>query len=244
MNARRVEPGRGWAWIVQGWQLFTRSPWVWIGMILIYFAINLVLSFIPILGFLASTLIGPALMGGMIYGAASLDQGRNLEIPHLFRAFQDRERLGSMLTLGAILLLVYIIAGVLIGFFVAGGMMGGPMMEPQGGPGMQGMPGIGPLGFVVIVLVILAIASLLFYSVPLVMLEGMVPFQAVRESVSAFMSNILPLLVFFVIYALLAFLAALPFGLGFLILGPVTFGAVYVSYRDVFGRQAVEEQIA
>lgn len=244
MNTRRVEPGKGWAWIVLGWRLFIQSPWVWIGMILIYFAINLVLSFIPILGFLASTLIAPALMGGMIYGAASLDQGRNLEIAHLFRAFQDRPRLGPMLTLGAILLVAYIIAGLLIGFFVAGGMMGGPMMGPQEGPGMNGMPTLGPFGIVVIVLVILAIASLLFYSVPLVMLEGVAPVQAVRESVSAFLSNILALLVFFVIYAILAFLAALPFGLGFLILGPVTFGAVYASYRDVFGRQAAGEQIS
>lgn len=244
MSARRVETGRGWGWLVEGWRLFTKSPGLWIGMMLIYFAINLGLSFVPFLGFLASTLITPALMGGMIYGAAALGQGRDLEVSHLFRAFQDRQRLGPMLTLGAILLAAYVVAGLLIGLFVAGGMsMGGPMMGPHGGPAMHGMPDFGPFALSIVVLIVLAIVAMLFYSVPLVMLQGVAPFQAVGDSISACLLNILPLLVFVLIYAVLGFIAALPFGLGFLVLGPVSFGAVYASYRDVFGGQVVENTL-
>jgi hypothetical protein len=35
----------------------------------------------------------------------------------------------------------------------------------------------------------------------------------------------------------LCFFAALPVGLGFLVLGPVLAGSVYASYRDIFARR-------
>jgi uncharacterized membrane protein len=42
----------------------------------------------------------------------------------------------------------------------------------------------------------------------------------------------------FLVYGLIAFglalIAAIPFGLGFLLLGPVLIAAVYWSYRDIF----------
>lgn len=233
MSARRVEPARAWAWIVKGWRLFIKSPGLWIGMILIYFIINLALSFIPLVGFIANSLITPALMGGMIYGAAALDQGRDLEVSHLFRAFQDRERLGLMLTLGAIFLMISILAAIVIGLFMTGGMMmDGPMMGPHRGPGM------GPFALLILWLTGLVIASTMLYAIPLVMLAGAAPLQAVRDSISACVLNILPFLILVLIYTVLALLAAFTFGLGFLVLGPVTFGAVYASYQEVFGEPA------
>lgn len=30
MNALRVDAGRGWGWIVEGWRLFTKAPGIWI----------------------------------------------------------------------------------------------------------------------------------------------------------------------------------------------------------------------
>ena len=48
----------------------------------------------------------------------------------------------------------------------------------------------------------------------------------------------LPLLVFGLIYIVLAAVAMLPLGLGFLILGPVTACAAYASYREVFADTA------
>jgi len=43
MTAMRVEAGRGWGWIVEGWRLFAQAPGIWIVILLIY------LGLIPIL---------------------------------------------------------------------------------------------------------------------------------------------------------------------------------------------------
>ncbi|MEZ5585193.1 MAG: BPSS1780 family membrane protein [Candidatus Competibacteraceae bacterium] len=236
MTAIQVDAGQGWNWIVEGWRLFIKAPGMWIVMLLIYLGINIVLSFIPLVGALATTLIAPALVGGMLYGAASLDRGEDLAIPHLFRAFQDQERLGPMLTLGALLLACYIVvglivAGVLFGGMIGGGALSGNLSEEQ----LVGLALGAGLIFALIVLVVsLLIAMALFYAIPLVMLGGQSPWSAVQSSFSACLTNWLPLLVFGLVYLVLAILAVIPIGLGFLVLMPVTFAAIYVSYRDVF----------
>ena len=48
------------------------------------------------------------------------------------------------------------------------------------------------------------------------------------------MKNVLAFLVYGLIVLVLAFFAALPVGLGFLVLIPVLAGSVYAAYRDVF----------
>jgi uncharacterized membrane protein len=235
VTARRVEAGQGWAWIVEGWRLFLKAPGLWIVMFLIYIIIGVLLSFIPLVGGLVYTLAMPALMGGMIYGAAALSQSHALEISHLFRAFQDQERLGPMLILGALLVVVHIIIGLTIGGIVAGWMMGGtrmPVNEPMT-PAIVMNTGT-LLGLLVLLLIGLVIAMALFYAIPLVMLGKKAPWPSIQESFSACLTNIVPFLVFGLVYLVLAFLAAIPFGLGFFVLGPVTFAAVYASYRDVF----------
>ena len=67
----------------------------------------------------------------------------------------------------------------------------------------------------------------LFYGIPLVMLAGQNAWPAALDSVAACWINMLPMLVLGLIYLVLIVLAALPLGLGFLVLGPVTVCTVY-----------------
>jgi uncharacterized membrane protein len=236
MTANRVGAGRGWDWIVEGWRLFTQAPGLWIVMLLIYLVINIVLSFIPLVGPVASTLITPALIGGMLYGADVLARGQALAVPHLFQAFQDQQRLGPMLTLGALLLgacvlLVLVAGGIIVGGALSSGVLNGGLNDDQM---VALMAGSGLIVLLFVLVVGLAIAMALFYAIPLVMLAGQAPWSAVKDSFSAGLNNFLPLLVFGLIYLGLSVLAVSPLGLGFLVLLPVTFGAVYASYRDVF----------
>ncbi len=48
------------------------------------------------------------------------------------------------------------------------------------------------------------------------------------------MKNWLVMMVFGLIVLVLSFFAALPMGLGFLVLMPVLFGALYAAYKDIF----------
>ena len=240
MTMMRVDAGRGWGWLVEGWQLFVRAPGIWIVVMLIYLGISVVLSFIPFVGGLASMLLLPVLAGGMLFGAAALARGERLEIVHLFRGFQDQERMGPLVLLGAISLAGYALMALVIAVFMGGGLMMGAALDSTGTivppEAMGGLfAGAGLIALLIVLTISVLIAMALFYGVPLVMLAGQNAWPAAQDSIAACWINILPLLVFGLIYLVLAVVAVIPFGLGLLILGPVTVGAVYASYQDVFG---------
>lgn len=249
MTAIRVDAGRGWGWIVEGWQLFAKAPGVWIVIMLIYLGISVVLSLIPFVGGLAYTLLMPVLVGGMLYGAAALARGETLEIAHLFRGFQDQERMGPLVLLGLISVAGYVLMALVVMVFMGGGLMMGATLDSTGTvvpPEAMGglLAGAGLIALLIVLTIGFLVGMALFYGVPLVMLGGQNAWPAAQDSVAASWINMLPLLVFGLIYLVLAVVAIIPFGLGLLILGPVTVGAVYASYQDVFGEAPARVNLA
>ena len=47
---RSLDAGRGAAWWGEGWRIFTASPALWIGIIVVIVLVSIVLNFIPIVG--------------------------------------------------------------------------------------------------------------------------------------------------------------------------------------------------
>lgn len=239
MTAIRVEAGRGWGWIVEGWQLFAQTPGVWIVLLLIYLAISVVLSIIPLVGLLAHALLNPLLIGGLFYGVAAQARGEPLEVAHLFRGFQDQERMGPLIVLGAISVAGYVLIGLVIAVLIGGGLAAWFVLDSSGMDVSSQTLEILLMGAALLAgLIVLTIGALitmaLFYGIPLVMLAGQNAWPAVQDSIAACWANMLPLLVFGLVYLVLIVVAAIPFGLGFLLLFPVTICAVYASYREVF----------
>ena len=60
------------------------------------------------------------------------------------------------------------------------------------------------------------------------------PLRALKASVSASLKNLPALLLLALLGSLPCLVAALPFGLGFIFLGPVVAGSMYASYHDIF----------
>jgi uncharacterized membrane protein len=56
-----------------------------------------------------------------------------------------------------------------------------------------------------------------------------------KASLAACLKNVVPFLVYGVLYIVAAIVASIPFGLGWIVLVPVLMLTVYVSYKDVFG---------
>jgi len=233
MQAKKVDVGQGVSWISCGFRIFMKNPGVWVVLAIILLGIAVVLSFIPIVGPLALSLISPVLGGGLLYAARESDQGRDMDIAQMFQGFREKGKLTPLLSLGGIALLAGIVSAVIAGVVVGGAMM--TVMGPQG----QFNPNAGmPISVLLAALLMLAIqllvAMALFYATPLVMLKDTRPGEAIRASFNGCLSNILPLFVFGLIYFLLAILASLPFFLGWLVLLPASVGMVYCSYRDLF----------
>lgn len=242
MSHQRVETGAGWTWITRGWDIFMKNPGIWLVLALILGIIYFVLNFIPIIGGLAASVLGPALFGGLIYGARELDHDRSLEITHLFQAFQDSDRTVPMLLLGLVPLAAAIVGGILAVGLVAG-TVGTAAITGSESAAMGMMAGGGLMVFLVMVIIGLVVGALLLFSVPRVMFGHAEPIPAVKDSVQAVLSNIGAYIVFALIYIGLAILAAIPFGLGFLILMPVMAGAVYTANKQVFGGSDPTEEM-
>jgi len=108
--------------------------------------------------------------------------------------------------------------------------------------GMTGQPGAAMpdlnAGFWLRLLIVLApqliVAMVLAYAVPLVMFRDAAVGAALGSSLEASVRNILPLLVFGLVYFAAAVLVSIPFGLGWLLLLPASVGMLYSSYRDLY----------
>jgi uncharacterized membrane protein len=232
---RTVDGGRGVAWWTDAWALFMKNAVIWVVLGLVLILILFVLAIIPLVGQLASALLMPVFGGSWMMAAKKLEDGGTLEVGDLFGAFKS-DRMTPLMVVGALFLVaMVIIVGIMgvLGFGGAVGMMAGGMT----GSSKSFAAGMGVslfamlVGLVLFVLVTMA----LWFAPPLVALRGVAPMDAMRLSFAASMKNVVPFLLWGIIYIIASIIASIPFGLGWLVLAPVLLLTVYTSYKDVFG---------
>jgi uncharacterized membrane protein len=217
---------------MQGWRCFAKDPAIWVVTALFYLVLIIALNWIPVVGPVAAALVGPALLGGLVWGAREVDRGHDLEVSHLFQAFRNGATTGPMLILGLVPAGVTVLLGtmilVLVGSATGAGLITGSEATAVGVLAGGGL--LVGLGFLLSSVV--TVAALL-YAIPLVMFDHSKPASAIITSLKASFANLVPLLVLGLIYLILLFLATIPLGLGLLVLVPVTAGTVYTSYKCV-----------
>jgi uncharacterized membrane protein len=76
----------------------------------------------------------------------------------------------------------------------------------------------------------------MLFSPALVLLDGMGPMEAIRQSFHGSLKNMLPLSVYGLVALGLLFLGAIPLGLGLLVVWPILTAAIYAAYRDIYFR--------
>jgi uncharacterized membrane protein len=88
----------------------------------------------------------------------------------------------------------------------------------------------------VALLVTLLAATAFWFAPALVVLNGEPPLSALAKSFAASWQNVGAFVIYGLIYFGLAFVATLPAGLGWLVLGPMVVGSCYAGWRTIFGR--------
>jgi uncharacterized membrane protein len=234
VEVKRAEAGQGVAWITEGFRIFLKSPGMWVVLGLALIVIYVVLAQVPLVGGLVISLIAPVLAAGMLHAAREAREGRPLEFSHLWRGFQQGGALNGLIALGAVML-----AGALASVLVMALSVGGSFMATMHAGGAEAMSPLalgagGLVGLLLALLIQLLVLTAVVYAVPLVLFKGAPAGAAMSLSLRACVVNFLPLLIFSVIYIVVAIVAALPFGLGLLVLLPASFGMLYASYRDCF----------
>jgi uncharacterized membrane protein len=238
---RALAAGRGLEWWTEGWRVFTAAPLVWIGMLIALVVMMAVLHVVPVLGNLAQIVLWPVIAGGLFLGCHALARGRPLEFSHLFAGFNEG-RAGGLMILGLVSMAVTLAFAMLIMLFIfgAGGMsVLAAVMHGDASTALAGaIAGISMAALVVTpVVIVLATLFLMawWFAAPLVAINRAPPFDALKASFDASWKNIGALTVFGLVYLVLAIVASIPFGLGWLVLGPVAIGANYASWREVYG---------
>ncbi|CAB1370358.1 BPSS1780 family membrane protein [Denitratisoma oestradiolicum] len=224
---------RAMQWLAEGWRLFRAAPAIWIALTVVLFVINILLNLVPVLGGLAAALLMPVFFGGLMAGCAAQARDEDLQFDTLFAGF--RTNTASLMTLGLLSVAAMVVIA-LLAFLVGGGAMMGSMMgrgmDPAGGATLA-LGGMLMASLLVLALSV-PVAMALWFAVPLVMLGNVAPVAALKSSFSACLKNMLPFLVYGVVVFVLTFIAAIPFGLGLLVLVPVVIASIYASYRDIF----------
>lgn len=229
--------GHGWSWISEAWSLFTPAWGQWILALLLLMVIMGVLQIIPF-GSLVGTLIAPVFGAGVLYMAHRARTEGRFEIADLFAVFQQRP--GPLVGLGAIHLVVtMVIFGAVFGTMAATVGMQASEIEPNNEQAayetmMALFTGGGALfGLIALALLMVWMAAY-WFAVPLVYFGEYGIVTALKTSLIACLRNILPLLWYSIIVLVLAMVATIPFGLGWLVLVPVLMIAYYTMFRDIF----------
>ncbi len=234
MEPQRLPLRQGWEWIKQGYALFIKAPLLWIVLLFICMVAVVVISSVPIVGQPLMSLLMPAILVGLMAGCRALSQGEELELAHLFSGF--KQHTSQLVTLGGISLVgQYLILGLMMA--VGGATLVGVLMsgQPETDPNVmvQAFAGAGFAVLLGIVLFSLLIMAMQFAPM-LVYFRNVPPLQAMKLSLRAFLYNALPMLLYGMTFALLAILASLPMMLGWLVVLPMVFTTLYVSYSDIF----------
>jgi uncharacterized membrane protein len=165
------------------------------------------------------------LVAGLMLGAHAVYMGEPLEVAHLFAGF--KERAGPLVVVGLLYLLgivaIVVVIGAVVGFsfFTSG-------RSPQAAMGTIGLAVI--LG----VLLLFPLVMAYYYAPALVAIGQRGPFEAMKMSFAGCMKNIMPGLVYFLVFLVAAIVATIPLGLGWFVLGPVAIGSVYAAFRDIY----------
>ena len=231
-QGRTLAAGNGWTWITDAWEMFKGQKGTWVGLFVILAIIILALNILPGIGPVLLILFSPVLYGGVMLGCEAQRNGERLEIGHLFAGF--RNHTGRLIGVGGVALLafvgVFVVVMLIFGVQMARLMIGTALTPEQ--TAAAGMT------FLLVPLLILALSLPIYMAVwfatPLIVLDDLGVSEAMKASFFGCLKNIVPSLVFGVAFFLLAIVATIPLGLGWLVLGPVLLASIYTGYRDIY----------
>ncbi len=233
-------PARGWTWVRQGYQLIMINPLMSISFALIGALAMFAALKIPVLGPLLAIMLMPIVMAGYMRVCRALEEEEEVELAHLFEGF--RKHTARLAALGGLSMLGMIAASTVM-VFLGGDPLSTLMDSFRVQPAIRELlvsamwnAGSGVafsllVGFTLVCVLMLALQ----YAPMLVFFNDATPLAALRASLSGSFRNIIPYTVYSIIMQLIALvLSLLPFNIGLILLLPLGFTSLYVSYRNIF----------
>ncbi len=111
MKTRVVSFARGSGWLLRGWRLFKVSPAMWLALVFAYWGVMTLVSFVPLLGISAATILIPGFSVGFMAASRDCERRAGLQLRVLFEGFRGRWPVQVALGVAYLLLLTAVIAG-------------------------------------------------------------------------------------------------------------------------------------
>ncbi|MDR3412311.1 MAG: BPSS1780 family membrane protein [Formivibrio sp.] len=231
IEPKRRRAGSGWEWISEAFMLYLRAPLQWTLIGLAATILCLLVSSVPVVGWVLGTLLLPLMLGGVMQAAQKAVAGQPPQLKALFWAFSMP---GELLKVGIFYIAGVLAVVVLLACFMYVSFELGLMPKPS--PELlkeRGLLSMWP--FLLMFFSSLAMVySAYFFAPTLVVLHNLSARDALRLSFLGFWRNWLPLLVMGLIGIMLLTLAIIPFMLGLLVAVPVMLLVSYTSYVDIY----------
>lgn len=241
VHPKKLPAGRGWTWIKEAFKFFMQSPVIWIVNLIILFVMMMLLAFIPLIGTLASNILTPIFTGGLMQGLAAQDRGDPLTVNHLFEGFQKNA--GNLALVGLLymagMIIIFILIAIIVFLFGSGSdlfstLVGMESSTPPSPEQIQILMSVGGIAILAGIGLAVPLIMAYYFAPALIVHHNLGAIEAMKLSFKGCMKNIIPFLVFGLISFVLVIAASIPFFLGWLVLAPVLFAAMYVSYKEIF----------
>lgn len=233
MEIRQVSAAHGWYWIAQGFQMFRKAPMPWMLICFIPFLIIITLSLLmPMAGPAIFMLTAPVFLAGIMVACRDQEQGRQIEVSHLFIGFKTS--LAPLITVGFIFLIGMVFIYSL--FLSTGGGDLIAMLEHGKRYDSSEIGGISSnilSSFLMVILLQIPLLMAFIFSPVLIILHNFSPINAMKKSFLACIRNIIPFFIYNLILNLLSVIVLLLPYIGLVILSPVIFASIYVSYKEI-----------
>jgi len=229
-RSRTVDVEAVFAWLRFGWNVFLVNPGVWVVsalILLIGFPALLVLW--PV-GALLAALLAPVLAAGLFGMCRQAAGEKALGLSTLFVGFTTRTT--PLMVLGVVFMVTTLAIHLVVFLLFSGSVAGGIMLRGIAGIGL--LLGGSLLAVLLSSLLFVPLWMAMWFAPALVLFNDMPPIEACKASLGASLKNIPSFLILGLIVFMLCIFAALPAGLGFLVLIPVLAGTAHASYQDVF----------
>lgn len=200
--------------------------WLFVGMTFLAILIGSVVPF--------GILMGPMFVG-LYLCFKEREEGRRVEFGKLFQGFD--EFVNSLIV--TLILIVVSLVVIIPVYIIAGAGMFAILGAGQG----NGPPQVSPIaifGFIFVMFIVVSIASMAIY-VPFMFAYQLVADQKVgggqafSMSLKASLKNLIGVLIFILFTTIVSMVAAMLCYLPAFLVMPISFGALWILYRDVFG---------
>ena len=233
MEIHQVHGKQGLQWILSGFYLFRKAPLAWVFVCFTLMLIAMAMSFIPLLGKFVFTLISPVFLAGIMLGCKDMEQGKPIELKHLFIAFKTNS--APLITIGGIYLIGQILIIGLV-MLIGGSQMTDMLLYEKRVDESELMGVMSSMLTSSLIALTLSIPLMMasWFSPLLVIFHNVPPIAAMQRSFFACLKNFIPFQLYGVTLIVLTVLSLIPYGLGLVILIPTIFTSIYVSYKDIF----------